>query len=155
MGIHIAVIEPGRDPYLKEVEPEDREGLESSYLGAFQREVGGNVEAYNVLWGDQPSLYVNEDGSQPNRAIYANDHMEKERYLSQMDYKSVVKAGDLYGLTFGTFIAVSYDQETTGAGNTYGVVCGFCHCSISGYASREAANERWNYRYHEHRKEGE
>lgn len=61
MGIHIAVIEPGRDPYLKEVEPEDREGLESSYLGAFQREVGGNVEAYNVLWGDQPSLYVNEE----------------------------------------------------------------------------------------------
>ena len=46
-------------------------------------------------------------------------------------------------------------QETTGAGNTYGVVCGFCHCSISGYASREAANKRWNYRYHEHRKEGE
>lgn len=107
-GIHIAVIEPGKDPYLKKVAPD----ADGSYLGAFQREVGGNVEAYNVLWGDQPSLYVNEDGSQPNRAIYANDHMEKERYLSQMDYKSVVKAGDLYGLTFGTFIAVSYDQET-------------------------------------------
>lgn len=81
MGIHIAVIEPGRDPYLKEVEPEDREGLESSYLGAFQREVGGNVEAYNVLWGDQPSLYVNDEfllsGLQPNRAIYANAQMEE------------------------------------------------------------------------------
>lgn len=116
MGIHIAVIEPGRDPYLKEVEPEDREGLEASYLGAFQREVGGNVEAYNVLWGDEPSIYVNEEfllnGSTPNRAIYANEQMEKERYLSQMDYKSVVKAGDLYGLIFGTFIAVSYDVNT-------------------------------------------
>ena len=91
MGIHIAVIEPGRDPYLKEVEPEDLE--ESSYLGAFQREVGGNVEAYSVLWGDEPLIYVNEDfllnGSQPNRAIYANAQMEEERYLSQMDYKSV------------------------------------------------------------------
>lgn len=52
MGIHIAVIEPGRDPYLKEVEPEDREGLESSYLGAFQREVGGNVEATKLLKSD-------------------------------------------------------------------------------------------------------
>lgn len=97
MGIHIAAIEPGRDPYLKEVEPEDREGREASYLGAFQREVGGNVEAYGVLWDDEPLLYVNEEflfnGSQPNRAIYANDHMEKEGYLSQMDYKSVVKAG--------------------------------------------------------------
>lgn len=116
MGIHIAVIEPWRDPYLKEVEPEDREGLESSYLGAFQREVGGNVEAYNVLWGDQPSLYVNEEsllnGSTANRAIYATAQMEEERYLSQMDYKSVVKRGDLYGLIFGTFIAVSYDPET-------------------------------------------
>lgn len=116
MGIHIAVIEPGRDPYLKEVEPEDREGLEASYLGAFQREVGGPVEAYSVLWGDEPLIYVNEEsslnGSTPNRAIYANERMEKERYLSQMDYKSVVKRGDLYDVIFGTFIAVSYDPET-------------------------------------------
>lgn len=116
MGIHIAVIEPGRDPYLKEVEPEDLEGRESSYLGAFQREVGGNVEAYSVLWGDEPLIYVNEEsslnGSTPNRAIYANEQMEKERYLSQMDYKSVVKRGDLYDVIFGTFIAVSYDPET-------------------------------------------
>ena len=116
MGIHIAVIEPGRDPYLKEVEPEDLEGRESSYLGAFQREVGGNVEAYGVLWDDEPLLYVNEEflfnGSKPNRAIYANDRMGKEGYLSQMDYKSVVKAGDLYGVIFGTFIAVSYDVNT-------------------------------------------
>lgn len=116
MGIRIAVVEPGRDPYLKEVEPEDREGREASYLGAFQREVGGNVEAYGVLWDDEPLIYVNEEflfnGSKPNLAIYANDHMEKEGYLSQMDYKSVVKAGDLYGVLFGTFIAVSYDPET-------------------------------------------
>ena len=116
MGIRIAVIEPGRDPYLKEVEPEDREGLEASYLGAFQREVGGPVEAYSVLWGDEPLIYVNEEsslnGSTPNRAIYANELMEKERYLSQMDYKSVVKRGDLYDVIFGTFIAVSYDPET-------------------------------------------
>lgn len=114
MGIRIAVIEPGRDPYLKEVEPEDLE--ESSYLSAFQSEVGGNVEAYGVLWDDEPLIYVNEEflfnGSQPNRAIYANDHMEKEGYLSQMDYKSVAKAGDLYGVLFGTFIAVSYDVNT-------------------------------------------
>lgn len=116
MGIHIAVIKPGRDPYLKEVEPEDREGLEASYLGAFQREVGGPVEAYSVLWGDEPLIYVNEEsslnGSTPNRAIYANERMEKERYLSQMDYKSVVKRGDLYDVIFGTFVAVSYDPET-------------------------------------------
>nr|DAG82412.1 MAG TPA: protein of unknown function DUF3846 [Caudoviricetes sp.] len=116
MGIHIAVIEPGRDPYLKEVEPEDREGREASYLGAFQREVGGNVEADNVLWGDQPLLYVNDkfllSGLQPNRAIYANAQMEEERYLSIVDCKSVVKRGDVFGVIFGTFIAVSYDPET-------------------------------------------
>lgn len=113
MGIRIVVIEPGRDPYLKEVEPEDHE---ASYLSAFQREVGGNIEAFNVLWDDKPLIYVNEEflfnGSQPNRAIYANDHMEREGYLSQMDYTSPVKAGDLYGLICGTFIAVSYDANT-------------------------------------------
>lgn len=111
-GIHIAVIEPGKDPYLKKVAPD----ADGSYLGAFQREVGGNVEAYSVLWGDEPLIYVNEEsslnGSTPNRAIYANEQMEKERYLSQMDYKSVVKRGDLYDVIFGTFIAVSYDPET-------------------------------------------
>lgn len=118
MGIRIVVIEPGRDPYLKEVEPE---GHEASYLSAFQREVGGNIEAFGGLWDDEPLLYVNEEsllnGSQLNRAIYANDHMEKEGYLSQMDYKSVVKAGNLYGVIFGTFIAVSYDPETGKARN--------------------------------------
>lgn len=119
MGITVAVIETGRDPYLKELEPEGLE--ESSYLSAFQREVGGNVEAYGVLWDDEPLIYVNEEflfnGSQPNRAIYANDHMEKEGYLSQMDYASVVKRGDLYGLICGTFIAVSYNPETGKARN--------------------------------------
>lgn len=119
MGITVAVIEPGRDPYLKELEPEGLE--ESSYLGALQSEVGGNVEAYGVLWDDEPLLYVNEEflfnGSQPNRAIYANDHMEREGYLSQMDYKSVVKRGDLYGLICGTFVAVSYNPETGKARN--------------------------------------
>lgn len=113
MGIRIVVIEPGRDPYLKEVEPE---GHEASYLSAFQSEVGGNIEAFNGLWDDEPLLYVNEEslfnGSQLNRAIYANDHMEREGYLSQMDYTSPVKAGDLYGVIFGTFIAVSYDVNT-------------------------------------------
>lgn len=116
MGIRIAVIEPGRDPYLKEVDPEDREGREASYLGAFQREVGGNVEAYNVLWGDEPMLYVNEEfllnGSRPNRAIYYTEDMAREGYISQMDFSTVGKPGDLYSVIFGTFIAVSYDTET-------------------------------------------
>ena len=44
--------------------------------------------------------------------------------------------------------------ETTGERGTYGAQCDFCYCSISGYVSREAANKRWNYRYHEHH-EGE
>ena len=121
MGIKVAVVEPGRDPYLKELEPEGPEGRADSYLGALQSEVGGNVEAYGVLWDDEPLIYVNEEflfnGSKPNRAIYANDHMEEERYLSQMDYTSPVKAGDLYGVLFGTFIAVSYDPETGKARN--------------------------------------
>ena len=116
MGIRIAVIEPGRDPYQIEIEPEDREGREASYLSAYQRAVDGLIEVYPVLWGDEPLLYTNEEmlynGSQPNRAIYYNERMAEERYLSQMDFSTVGKPGDLYGVIFGTFIAVSYDTET-------------------------------------------
>lgn len=52
-GIHIAVIEPGKDPYLKKVAPD----ADGSYLGAFQDEVGGLVEAYEPPFGETPLLY--------------------------------------------------------------------------------------------------
>lgn len=114
-GIHIAVIEPGKDPYLKKVAPD----ADGSYLGAFQDEVGGLVEAYEPPFGETPLLWVNEEflfnGSTPNRAIYANKRMEGMGYLSEFgDHSKAVKAGELYGIICGTFIAVSYDRDEEG-----------------------------------------
>ena len=111
MSLAIAVVEPGRDPYVKRVEPDG----EGSYLRAFQREVGGYIEPFDVLFDQSPSIYVNDDGIAgglaPNRAVYANERMEEVGYLSQMDYETVVSRGDLYTILFGTFIAVSYGED--------------------------------------------
>ena len=115
MGITIAVIEPGKNPYLKTVEgePDERGGV--SYLKAFQDEVDGLIEVYDPLFGDNPALIVNEEflynGSEPNRAVYANDRIHDMGYLDQMTYSHVPEVGELYGLILGTFIAVSYDED--------------------------------------------
>lgn len=110
-GMRVAIVEPGREPYVTEIYP-DKEG---SYLSALQGLVGGLIEAFDPLFGDQPLLYVNEEGllngSVPNRAVYANKTMEQDGYLSQMDYRTVVREGDLYAILFGTFVAVGCDEE--------------------------------------------
>lgn len=118
MDITIAVVEPGKNPYLKQVHGEEVErggGREISFLKAFQDEVGGLIEYFEPLWGDTPSLIVNEEflanGSAPNRAIYANERIHEEGYLDQMTYSHVPEVGELYGLILGTFIAVSHDEE--------------------------------------------
>lgn len=94
-GIHIAVIEPGKDPYLKKIAPD----ADGNYTSAFQDEVGGLIEAYEPPFGETPLLWVNEEflfnGSTPNRAIYANKRMEGIGYLSQFgDNSKPVKAGE-------------------------------------------------------------
>lgn len=114
-GIHIAVIEPGKDPYLKKIAPD----ADGNYTSAFQDEVGGLIEAYEPPFGETPLLWVNEEflfnGSTPNRAIYANKRMEGIGYLSQFgDNSKPVKAGELYGILCGTFIAVGYDRDEEG-----------------------------------------
>lgn len=114
-GVHIAVIEPGKDPYLKKVAPD----ADGNYTSAFQDEVGGLVEAYEPPFGETPLLWVNEEfpfnGPTPNRAIYANKRMEGMGYLSEFgDHGKAVKAGELYGIICGTFIAVSYGRDEEG-----------------------------------------
>lgn len=56
----------------KEIDIEqDNEG---STLDSLQRLVGGNIEPFDVIFGDGISVYVNEEGlftCPPNRAIYA------------------------------------------------------------------------------------
>ena len=60
---------------------------EGSTLHDLQRLVGGNIEPFDVIFGEGISLYVNEEGlftCPPNRAVYATKGMEEAGYLSMM-----------------------------------------------------------------------
>lgn len=83
--------------------------------GDLQRLVGGNIEPFDVIFGEGISLYVNEEGlftCPPNRAVYATKGMEEAGYLSMMDYSSPVKEGELYSILCGDLVAVGFDFET-------------------------------------------
>ncbi|MCR0235694.1 DUF3846 domain-containing protein, partial [[Clostridium] innocuum] len=75
----------------------------------------GNIEPFDVIFGEGISLYVNEEGlftCPPNRAVYATKGMEEAGYLSMMDYSSPVKEGELYSILCGDLVAVGFDFET-------------------------------------------
>lgn len=89
---------------------------DSSVLSSLQRLVGGNIEAFPVIFGDNICVYVNEEGlynCPPNRAVYATHGMEEAGYISQIDYSHTVKEGELYTVLFGDLVAVGYDPDTT------------------------------------------
>lgn len=78
-----------------------------STLHDLQRLVGGNIEPFDVIFGEGISLYVNEEGlftCPPNRAVYATKGMEEAGYLSMMDYSSPVKEGELYSILCGDLV---------------------------------------------------
>lgn len=86
-----------------------------STLHDLQRLVGGNIEPFDVIFGEGISLYVNEEGlftCPPNRAVYATKGMEEAGYLSMMEYSSPVKEGELYSILCGDLVAVGFDFET-------------------------------------------
>lgn len=86
-----------------------------SHLHALQELVGGDIEPLNVVFGEEVSLYVNDEGlysCPPNRAVYATRGMEEAGYVSQMDYSTVVREGDPYCILFGDIVAVGFDPET-------------------------------------------
>lgn len=76
-----------------------------STLHDLQRLVGGNIEPFDVIFGEGISLYVNEEGlftCPPNRAVYATKGMEE----------AGVKEGELYSILCGDLVAVGFDFET-------------------------------------------
>lgn len=88
---------------------------DGSALHSLQQLVGGNIEAFPVIFGDDICVYVNEEGlynCPPNRAVYATQGMEEAGYISQLDYDHAVKEGELYTVLFGDLVAVGYDPET-------------------------------------------
>lgn len=86
-----------------------------SALGSLQKAVGGCIEPFNILFNGGIDLYINDEGlftCPPNRAIYATEAMEETGYLSQLDYATPVKEGELYTILHGDIVAVGYDPNT-------------------------------------------
>lgn len=89
--------------------------MNGSTLKPLQALVGGNIETFDIAFGEEVSLYVNEEGlftCPPNRAIFATEEMAKAGYLSQLDYSKVVEMGDFYTVLNGDIVAVGFDPET-------------------------------------------
>lgn len=104
----IATGEPPREVTLLP----DKNG---STLKPLQALVGGNIETFDIAFGEGVSLYVNGEGlftCPPNRAIFATEEMAKAGYLSQLDYSKVVEMGDFYTVLNGDIVAVGFDPET-------------------------------------------
>jgi|GEM_PF-4944089 len=83
-------------------------------LRSLQEWVQGDVEVLDVR-SDGIELWVNDGGlvnnMPPNMAVYADKGMEDEGFLSQIDYDSVVKDGDLYTVLVGPIVAARSDNE--------------------------------------------
>lgn len=100
------LIPVGETPLEVRIDPGDA-------LHELQGYVGGYIEPLGVLGGGV-TLYVNDEGLgtlPPNRALYATGEMEREGYLSQIDFSHVSKEGELYTILFGNIVAVSYNEE--------------------------------------------
>lgn len=110
-GIRAMLIATGEPPREVTLLP-DKNG---STLKPLQALVGGNIETFDIAFGEGVSLYVNEEGLftyPPNRAIFATEEMAKAGYLSQLDYSKVVEMGDFYTVLNGDIVAVGFDPET-------------------------------------------
>lgn len=110
-GIRAMLIATGEAPREVTLLP-DKNG---STFKSLQALVGGNIETFDIAFGEEVSLYVNEEGlftCPPNRAIFATEEMAKAGYLSQLDYSKVVKMGDFYTVLNGDIVAVGFDPET-------------------------------------------
>lgn len=80
-GIRAMLIATGEPPREVTLLP-DKNG---STLKSLQALVGGNIETFDIAFGEEVSLYVNEEGlftCPPNRAIFATEEMAKAGYLS-------------------------------------------------------------------------
>ena len=94
------------------VETGDRKPL----LEAMQELVGGYIEFFDPLWGDEPALVVNDNGVHDpyctaNLLIRATERMREVGFLSTLDFSHIVEVGEPYMLLFGDVLAVSYDED--------------------------------------------
>lgn len=84
-------------------------------LSDLQKLVGGYVEPLDIYEGS--SIWCNEEGIYgciPNRAIYATPWQEEVGFLSQFDFKSMVKTGDLFTVLCGDLVVLGMDEDRDG-----------------------------------------
>lgn len=112
--MRVAVMNPEEEIKIIEIEPDES----GSFLSDLQKLVGGLIEPVDVLYGDEPLLWVNDNGIAeglfPNRAIFANERMAERGYLSQINGRNPVRRGELYAILFGPIVACSYERNAEG-----------------------------------------
>lgn len=104
----VGYVAQGQLPTTMDIEPDS----DGHYLSELQRLVEGRIEAFDVLFGEEPVLFVNDEGvftKKPNRVIIATEGMAKLGYLSQID-GDPVEVGEPYTILFGPIVAVSHDE---------------------------------------------
>lgn len=116
--IKVGFIPVGEMPRIEVIEGKEDETGYVSYYEAIRNLIGCRlIDSFSPLYDDEPLLFVDDEGiynSVPNRAVFANKHMEKLGYLSTLDYTNPVKEGDLHSLLFGNIVAVSYEYDEEG-----------------------------------------
>ena len=113
MTVKAALVPVGEKPRMITIEPDS----DGSYLKALQKLVKGPIDAFSVLYGEQPLIWVNDNGlcqGAPNRAVFANERMAEIGYISQLDYSTTVAPGELYTVIYGDFVAMAYDRDENG-----------------------------------------
>lgn len=112
--LDVMVVPVGREPEPKTLEADEH----GSFLKALQGCVGGPIEPLPWLFDDAPAGYCNEEGMlgatflDANRAVYATKAMEDARFLSQLDFATLVREGDLFTIVFGDMVFCGFDPET-------------------------------------------
>lgn len=112
--LEVMVVPVGREPELKALESDES----GSFLKALQGCVGGPIEPLSWLFDDAPAGYCNEEGAlgatflDANRAVYATKAMEDAGFLSQLDFATPVREGDLYAIVFGDMVFCGLDPDT-------------------------------------------
>lgn len=112
--LDVMVVPVGREPEPRTLESDEN----GSFLKALQGCVGGLIEPLPWLFDDAPAGYCNEEGAlgatflDANRAVYATKAMEDAGFLSQLDFRTPVREGDLYAIVFGDMVFTGFDPET-------------------------------------------
>ncbi|MFR1640394.1 MAG: DUF3846 domain-containing protein [Eggerthellaceae bacterium] len=103
--LYVMVVPTGREPELRTLEADEN----GSFLRELQGCIGGLIEPMGWLFDDEPAGYCNEEGLlgatflDANRAVYATKAMEEAGFLSQLDFETPVREGDLYAIVFMVF----------------------------------------------------